>query len=207
MNYLITENQLRLIIESREEETIENSLKEINSLSKKIFSSLQKNFGIDTMSLLSWGAAIGGLIGPLYRFIQSGEFSLTVDEVFLILAGVTESLFSDNGRNYEKIKEKIKNEGLLDVFNKIMNKGYELKNSFIEFLSSLGLSIKNTSTLLKYSFLIPIITNIQNIGSMFSNIYQASISITNKILSSGVVNIPSELLSQLIEKILRRISK
>jgi hypothetical protein len=207
MDFLITENQLKLIIENKEGESIKDNLKQLNSLSKKIFSSLKQSYGIDFKLLLTWGTAVGGLIAPLDQFIQSGEFDLTDQQRFLILGGIAATLFFDNERYFGEIYDKIKEEGLEKVFKKTLNKGYDLKNSFLEFLGSLSLSVKNVGSLVRYSFLIPIITDIQNLVSNFSNINEAALAITKRILASGVVTVSAELLSELIKKILRRISK
>jgi hypothetical protein len=207
MDFLITENQLKLIIENKEGESIKDNLKELNSLSKKIFSSLKQSYGIDFKLLLTWGTAVGGLVAPLDQFIQSGEFDLTDQQRFLILGGIAATLFFDNERYFGEIYDKIKEEGLEKVFKKTLNKGYDLKNSFLEFLGSLSLSVKNVGSLVRYSFLIPIITDIQNLVSNFSNINEAALAITKRILASGVVTVSAELLSELIKKILRRISK
>jgi hypothetical protein len=207
MDFLITENQLKLIIENKEGESIKDNLKELNSLSKKIFSSLKQSYGIDFKLLLTWGTAVGGLVAPLDQFIQSGEFDLTDQQRFLILGGIAATLFFDNERYFGEIYDKIKEEGLEKVFKKTLNKGYDLKNSFLEFLGSLSLSVKNVGSLVRYSFLIPIITDIQNVVSNFSNVNEAALAITKRILASGVVTVSAELLSELIKKILRRISK
>jgi hypothetical protein len=207
MDFLITENQLKLIIENKEGESIKDNLKELNSLSKNIFSSLKQSYGIDFKLLLTWGTAVGGLVAPLDQFIQSGEFGLTDQQRFLILGGIAATLFFDNERYFGEIYDKIKEEGLEKVFKKTLNKGYDLKNSFLEFLGSLSLSVKNVGSLVRYSFLIPIITDIQNLVSNFSNVNEATLAITKRILASGVVTVSAELLSELIKKILRRISK
>lgn len=207
MDFLITENQLKLIIENKEGESIKDNLKELNSLSKKIFSSLKQSYGIDFKLLLTWGTAVGGLVAPLDQFIQSGEFDLTDQQRFLILGGIAATLFFDNERYFGEIYDKIKEEGLEKVFKKTLNKGYDLRNSFLEFLGSLSLSVKNVGSLVRYSFLIPIITDIQNLVSNFSSINEAALAITKRILASGVVTVSAELLSEVIKKILRRISK
>ena len=207
MDFLITENQLKLIIENKEGESIKDNLKELNSLSKKIFSSLKQSYGIDFKLLLTWGTAVGGLVAPLDQFIQSGEFDLTNQQRFLILGGIAATLFFDNERYFGEIYDKIKEEGLEKVFKKTLNKGYDLRNSFLEFLGSLSLSVKNVGSLVRYSFLIPIITDIQNLVSNFSSINEAALAITKRILASGVVTVSAELLSEVIKKILRRISK
>ncbi len=207
MDFLITENQLKLIIENKEGESIKDNLKELNSLSKKIFLSLKQSYGIDFKLLLTWGTAVGGLVAPLDQFIQSGEFDLTDQQRFLILGGIAATLFFDNQKYFGQIYDIIKEEGLQKIFNRTFNKGSELKNSFLEFLSSLSLSVKNVGSLVRYSFLIPIITDIQNLVSNFSNINEAALVITKRILASGVVTVSAELLSELIKKILRRISK
>jgi hypothetical protein len=57
---------------------------------------------------------------------------------------------------------------------------------------------------ISYSFLIPIITDIQSTISGTSNLKEASIIIAERLVASGVVLLSAEILSKIIKKIITK---
>jgi len=162
VSILINENQQKqLIVES-----LTDKFKEIimtnKELISKIVKSASKQINFDLSILLTFSASVGGFIGPLNQFIN-GEFpELTSMEINLILTGVIFQYIKDNQEPLKRIMKKIKEDGLEKVFNKILQKGEELKDTFLDFLESLNLNIQKTSNLMGYTFLIPIIPIVYN---------------------------------------------
>ena len=157
VSILINENQQRqLIVES-----LSDKFKEIimtnKELISKIVKSASKQINFDLSILLTFSTSIGGFIGPLDQFIK-GEFpELTPMQVSLILSGIIFQYIKDNQEPLNKILKKIKEEGIEKPFKSISQKGEELKDTFLDFLESLNISIQKTSNLMGYTFLIPII--------------------------------------------------
>lgn len=157
VSILINENQQRqLIVES-----LSDKFKEIimtnKELISKIVKSASKQINFDLSILLTFSTSIGGFIGPLDQFIK-GEFpELTPMQASLILSGVIFQYIKDNQEPLNKILKKIKEEGIEKPFKVILQKGEELKETFLNFLESLNLNIQKTSNLMGYTFLIPII--------------------------------------------------
>jgi len=206
MNIIISESQLRFLLENNNKSSLSEDIKSLYDFTKDIVNKSKDKFGIDLTLLMTWGAAVGGLVMPLDNYIRTGEFDLTEDQLTLILIGCISTLFLDNKRMFQKVYKKCKEEGIEGVLDQVVNKGSELKKSFIGFLSSLNLSIKNVTSLVRYSFLIPIISDLQSIGGDGDDIKIISLRIAERILAAGVITISVETLSKLVEKILKKIS-
>lgn len=206
MNIIISESQLRFLLENNNKSSLSEDIKSLYDFTKDIVNKSKDKFGIDLTLLMTWGAAVGGLVMPLDNYIRTGEFDLTEDQLTLILIGCISTLFLDNKRMFQKVYKKCKEEGVEGILDQVVNKGSELKKSFIGFLSSLNLSIKNITSLVRYSFLIPIISDLQSIGGDGDDIKIISLRIAERILAAGVITISVETLSKLVEKILKKIS-
>lgn len=206
MDFLITESQFNYLVENKDTDIIEKNISELESFSKKIYSDAKRKFGIDIKLLLTWGTAVGGLVAPLDNFIKTSNLSVTDDQASLILIGVVATLFFDNEELFSKVYTKIKEEGIEKQFMTVLKKGQDLKKSFINFLLSLNISINNISGLIRYSFLIPIISDLQNYVSDASDITETAKMISARILASGAVLVSSDILYQLIRRILRKLS-
>ncbi len=174
MDFLITESQFNYLIENKDTDIIEKNISELDSFSKKIYSDAKRKFGIDLKLLLTWGTAVGGLVAPLDNFIKTSDLSVTDDQASLILIGIITTLFFDNEELFSKVYTKIKEEGIEKQFMTVLRKGQDLKKSFINFLLSLNISINNISGLIRYSFLIPIISDLQNYVSDVSDVTETA---------------------------------
>ena len=205
MDFLINESQLRTILQEQDESRMTEYMKTMYSFTKNLANRVSKVYTLNVKMLLTWGTAVGGLVMPLDQFIKSGEFDLSDDQRYLVLAGIAFILFFDNKKGLVKILEKIKEEGLEDVFRKTLEKGKDLKSSFKGFLSSLNVSVSSFMDTVAYSFLIPIILDIQNIAESSVDPKEAGLLIAERLVSSGIVVIGAQALSQVIRKIVEKI--
>lgn len=206
MDFLITESQLKYILENNNKNELTQNVKSLYDFTKDIVIKSKDKFGIDLTLLMTWGAAVGGLVMPLDNYIRTREFDLTDDQLTLVLIGCISTLFLDNKRMFQKIYKKCKEEGIDGILDQVVNKGSELRKSFIGFLLSLNLSIKNITSLVRYSFLIPIISDIQLMADSSDDIKIISMRIAERIMAAGVITLSIETLSKVIEKILKKIS-
>ena len=205
MDFLINESQLRTILQEQDESRMTEYMKTMYSFTKNLANRVSKVYTLNVKMLLTWGTAVGGLVMPLDQFIKSGEFDLSDDQRYLVLAGIAFILFFDNKKGLVNILEKIKEEGLEDVFRKTLEKGKDLKSSFKGFLSSLNVSVSSFMDTVAYSFLIPIILDIQNIAESSVDPKEAGLLIAERLVSSGIVVIGAQALSQVIRKIIEKI--
>ena len=205
MEFLINETQLRAILKEQDESRMSNNMKELYSFTKNLVNRTDKVYNLNSKMLLTWGTSVGGLVMPLDQYIKTGNFDITDDQRYLVLAGIAFVLFYENKKGLVKILETIKEEGLEDVFQKGLEKAKDLKSVFKRFLSSLNVNVSGFMDIIAYAFLIPIIIDIQNIANGISNPKEAGLLIAKRLISSGVVVVGTQALYQTIKKIIEKI--
>lgn len=206
MNYIVNEHQLRKFILEEKNENISNDLKTMKSFVVDVIAGVKKKYGINLKFLITWGTAIGGLVMPLDAYIRNGNFELSEEQIYLVIVGVVLIQLFNSSKAIGEVLDKIKEEGLTDIFNTSSEKFKELKSSYLDFMNSLNLTIGSTGELIAYAFLIPIVTDIVEIASGTSNLWANSQLIAERLLMSGVIVVSSQILTEIIAKILKRIS-
>lgn len=206
MDFLINESQLRVILTEQDESKMTEYAKTMYSFTKNLVNRVSKSYGLNLQMLMTWGTAVGGMVLPLDQYIKTGEFNLTEDQRYLILSGIAFILFFNNKKTITKIVGKIKDEGIEETFKLVLSKAKDLKSSFKNFLSSINVSMGSFIDVVAYSFLIPIITDIQDVASNAASPKEAIMLITQRLIASGVVLVGSQALSATIKKIINRIS-
>ena len=207
MEFLITESQLKLILQEQDQSKMSDYMKEMYSYTKNLVDKSKKIYGLNLKLLLTWGASIGGFVLPLDNFIKTGRFELNDVEQTLILIGIACSIFYDNSRTLKLIYKKIKEHGLEDVFKEVLVKSKNLKSSFSRFLSSANVTVSSSLDLIAYSFLIPIITDILDASVNGGDIEIMSKTIAKRLIASGVVIVSQVFLSETIKKLIKKFSR
>lgn len=205
MDFLISESQLRIILQEQDESKMSDYMKELYSFTSNLVNKAKKIFGLNLKLLLTWGASVGGLVMPLDNFIRNGRFELTEEQTTLILVGIACSYFFENAKTLKTILSKIKEEGLEDTFKEILIKSKNLKNSFLKFLKSANVTLGSTLELVTYSFLIPIISDIQSAIVDGGDLQTTAMKIAKRLIASGVVVVGQISLTETIKKILKRL--
>jgi len=206
MEFLITEQQLRLLLKEEERSQLKSDMKKLNSFTKQLVNRVLKSYGINLRMLMTWGTSVGGMVLPLDQFLRTQNFNMTEEQQALVLTGIVFTLFFETKKPFEKVISKIKEEGLMDVFENGLRKGSELKESFSNFIMSLGVGTSNFLDTIAYSFLIPIITDIYSVATETQDIEQAAILIAERLIASGVILVSGQSLIILIKRILERFS-
>ena len=204
MDFLINESQLRTILQEQDQSKMNNYMKELYSFTSNLVTKAKKSYGLNLKLLLTWGASVGGLVMPLDRFIKSGRFELTDEQATLILVGIACTFFYDNAKSLRTILLKIKDEGLEDTFKEVLVKAKNLKNSFTTFLKSANVTLGSTLELVTYSFLIPIIIDIQSAIVDGGDLQTTAMTIAKRLVASGVVLVGQIALTETIKKILKK---
>jgi hypothetical protein len=204
MEFLINEQQLKVILREQKESKMTDYMKELHSFTTEVVNRVMKKYEINLKMLMTWGTAVGGLLMPLDVFLKTGQFDMSDSQRYLVLAGVAAVLFFDNKRLVSKIIKKIKEEGLEEVFDVAINKGSQLKNTFFEFLESLNLSISTFVDVMAYTFLLPILTDIHSVATNTTDVNEAALMIGERLLASGVIASGGTLLNVIIKKLINR---
>lgn len=204
MDFLINESQLRIILQEQDQSKMSDYMKELYSFTSNLVNKAKKAYGFNLKLLLTWGASVGGLVMPLDNFIRTGRFELTSEHATLILIGIACTYFYDNVKILKTILTKIKEEGLEDTFKEVLIKSKNLRNSFFNFMKSANVTLGSTLELASYSFLIPIITDIQSAITEGSDIQTTAMTIAKRLFASGVVLIGQIALTETIKKIIKK---
>lgn len=206
MEFLITESQLRKILTEEERSRMDGYMKQLNLFTKQIVNKVLKSYGLNLRMLLTWGTSVGGMVLPLDRYLRTGNFDLSDSQRMLVLAGIAFTLFFETKRPLVRILKLIEDEGLSQVYSAGVDKGKQLKNSFLDFMSSVNVSTGSFMDTVAYSFLIPIITDIQDAAMQGADPKETAIMIAQRLAASGVIVIGSQVLSRTLKKIIDRIS-
>jgi len=204
MKIIITEQQKRIIITESTGEELGNLIKQNTERVKEIINEAQNQIGMNLQFLLTWGAGIGGFMGPVEDLVRGKYPEIDESELVLILIGVIATYFVDNKKIVTKIYTKIYEDGLSGIFDRILKKTDTLRNTFIEFIDSLGLTFHKITNMLSYTFIIPILPMIYQMvedGSTenvdFKQLAIRIISFTGLTLSGIIFK---ELLSKLVKR-------
>jgi hypothetical protein len=203
MNIVITESQYKKLLLEESSSKILGTLKGLKSMVSDILKKTQKQTKIDFEFLLTWGATIGGFVGPVSDFID-GKFPEINDmEKSLLLTGIILTYFTSNKEKLNKVLVIIKEKGLVKTFDEILKKTEDLQKTFLGFVDSLGITVKNLSNMLAYSFLIPILPKLYQMSETgFTN--EDISELTKRLLSFGIINLSGETVKEILKKIVSR---
>lgn len=203
MDVILNENQYKKIILEVAKKKIEGSSEENKNLIKRIVSDVKREFKLDLKFILTYSVTIGGLIGPVYEIIGSSVPSLSNVEMSLISVGVIMTYYYNNSELLNKILIKIRDNGLINEFNLMLEKAENLKLAFFDFVQSLNVTIGSMSNILAFTFLLGVLGTLVNFSENdFTNLE------TNKLIMSlmgyfGTLaskHITKELLTKMIER-------
>jgi hypothetical protein len=114
-------------------------------------------------------------------------------------------MFYDNKKYFERIFEEIKNQNLEEPFKQTLSKGLELKKTFVNFISSLRISLGSVSEITSYGFLVPIIMDI--IDFLKTGDFEKNLDlVVSRIIGSGLVLVVAEILRELLRQIKNRLT-
>jgi hypothetical protein len=203
MDFIISEEQLNLIIEENSSNDITDNLKKLYDFTIDLIDKSIKMWGLNAKFLITWGAALGGMILPLKNWLETQNFEMTEEQKYLLLLGIACNYYYDNSDFISKVVKKISDEGLLDVFKKLYNKAEDLKNALVEFLNSLKIFSNTMTSIMSYAFILPVLGDLYQMVDGGDVIESAKV-ISQRIVASGVVLIVGYTLTSFIERILRK---
>ena len=189
-----------ILIESVRERLSENA-KKLNDIAKEIIDDVQINNGLNFKFLLTWGASIGGLMGPLKSWIENKYTGMDPHDVALLTLGAVATYFYDNENKIKSLYKKIKDKGLSTEFQEIRDKSDQFKSVFINFLASIGITTSNMINTMSYAFIIPILDDLYSLILNSNNTQDMVLHIGKRLAASGVVLVTGALLRTLIKKL------
>lgn len=205
MEFLITESQLRVLLQEEEKSQLGLYVKNMYAFTKQMLNKVFKSYGINLRMLLTWGTSVGGLVLPLDQYLRTQHLGLNEDQRMLVLVGIIFALFFETKRPFVKIMSLIKENGLEDIFQDGLRKGTQLRDAFTNFLSSANTGVGTFLEAIAYSFLIPIITDVQSVLGQTEDIETAAILITERLLAAGVILVGRQALIDVVKNVLKKI--
>lgn len=205
MEFLITESQLRVLLQEEEKSQLGLYVKNMYAFTKQMIGKVFRSYGINLRMLLTWGTSVGGLVLPLDQYLRTNHLNLDEDQRMLVLVGIIFALFFETKRPFAKIMSLIKENGLEDVFENGFRKGTQLRDAFTDFLSSANTGVGTFLEAIAYSFLIPIITDVQSVLGQTEDVETAAILIAERLLSAGVILVGKQTLVDVVKNILKKI--
>ena len=204
MKYLISESQRKLLFEE-----VNERVKEVQEdgmeFTKKVVNDVQENTSLNLKMMLTWGASIGGFMGPVMQFLNGQYPELTQKDASLIAVGIASVIFFQEKPFVKSLIEKIKEQDLEEAFKSGAMKANQLKTALVEFLKSLNIMTFSVSNMLSYAFLVPIIPMIYDAVSEGVWDMKDAEMLTKSLVSFGFITISGNFLKRLIDTVVKRI--
>lgn len=205
MEFLISEQQLKILLQEGNKSKLTDTLKTMYSFSSNLVSRVMKVYGLNLKMLLAWGTSIAGLMMPLDNYMRNKGFDVNDDERKLILAGVIFILFFEGKRGLSKVLSEIDDQGLEKEFKTVLSKGQQLKEAFAQFMKVMKITTSTMMEVVAYCFLIPIIPEIVDLAHNSQSVKEAAIFVAERLIASGVVLLSREVLITIITKLIKKI--
>ncbi len=200
---LINENQKRIILRESVNDEFGDMVKQNYKFVKDVLKMSSKQMGMNFEFLFTWGASIGGFVGPLNEFI-SGKYPNVSDvEMSLILTGIIATFYMNNKEMIRKILEKIKSEGLSEEFKSGLNKANQLKSTFVDFMDGLNITLHSVTNIMSYAFIIPLIPIVYSAVNSGAFKTGDAKEIAIRLSSFGVLTVSGIVMKELFSKLIR----
>jgi hypothetical protein len=203
---LITESQKRVLLRESVNKEVGDMVKQNYEFAKNVINQTSEQIGLNLQFLITWGASIGGFVGPLNEFIQGKFPDLSEMEVSLILTGIIATYYIDNKKLVAKILNEIKGLGLMGEFTSVLRKSSQLKETFIQFIKSLNITLHKVTNIMSYAFIIPIIPLIYNSAVNMSIDSKDAKELALRIGAFGLLTVSGIVVKELFSKLIKRFS-
>jgi len=204
LSVIINENQKKILIKESLIKDISDTVKNNFEFAKEILQASKEQMGINLQFLLTWGASIGGFVGPLTQFVEGENPELTPTQITSIMIGITATYYLDNKKTIYEILKKIKEDGLGEVFVKTLKKAEKLKSSFLSFIESLNLTFHKVSNMMTYTFIIPLVEKILQMSQSGEISDQDIRQLALRIGSFGLLTVSSIAVVNLVKRMVKR---
>lgn len=203
MNVIITESQYLQILKENKENEIEETFNNSRKFTLELLKDIKKQYGIDFSFLGTWGAVIGGFVGPISDYMHHKYSNLSTSDITLICFGIILTFFSSNKEKLNKVLTIIKEKKLITFFDRALMKSYDLREAFFNFLESLNITFSKVSNMIAYAFLVPLIPLLKNISEMDLSSDQINlIAMGLSHYTTGIIasNVISKIVKSMIER-------
>jgi hypothetical protein len=96
-------------------------------------------------------------MNPVYHLIKDLNPQISDSDLSLIAAGVILTFYYNNKELLGKVLDLLREKNLVDVFDQMLSKTYDLKYAFEDFISSLGVTMSDLTNILAFTFLLNVL--------------------------------------------------
>jgi hypothetical protein len=203
MDIILSEHQYSKLLTEEKKSEVSQSVSESKKFVKDVISDIKTQYKIDFSFALTWGAAIGGFVGPIARYMEGKYPSLTHSDITLLSFACILTYFSSNKDKLSKVLDLIKEKKLVTYFQQMLMKSEDLKESFFGFLSSLNITFSKVGNMLAYTFLVPLVPMLKHVADMDLPKDQLDLLIKS-IIGYAAVLTSSVVVRDIVEKIIKR---
>lgn len=157
MKIIVNESQYKKLLFEETSKNGLDKLKELKTFFNDLMKNVKKQIGLDLGFLATWGVTIAGFVRPIAEFMEGNYPNLTQTEIALLSTGIILTYYQSNKEPLLNVLNKIKEKGLIQEFDHMLEKAELLKNTFINFIDSLAIPMSRIANMLAYTFLIPLV--------------------------------------------------
>lgn len=201
MDLILTESQFINLLKEEKQEELYSVLNDSRNFTKKLIKDVKNQYNIDFKFASTWGSVIGGFIGPVSRYLEGKYTNLSEYDISLICFGIMLTFFFDNTEKLKLVLEILKEKKLITFFDRAIMKTYDLKDAFLNFLSSLNVTFSNVSNMISYTFLVPLVPLIFDLPDLSEE--QVELFATGVGHYMGL-SFSSKLVSEIIKQMIKR---
>lgn len=203
MEIILTESQYIKLLLERNETKIASVFEKSKNITRKVLSDVKEQYKVDFTSAGTWGAVIGGFIGPIIEYMNDRYTNLSESDITLIAFGIILTFFSSNTEKLNKVLQLIKEKGIITFFDRAMLKAWDLKDAFFGFLESLNITMSKVSNMISYCFLIPLVPMLKEMVGF--NLTQEQIDLIVVGVTHWLgLSFGSKYIEQIVKSIIRR---
>lgn len=204
MKILISETQYRtLIVESSKEKIISTTQENFQSF-LSILKTAQEQLKDSFRFLVTYGAGIGALVGPVTQYLQ-GEFPTLNREQIASLFIMAVSIVFFEKQNLKVNKEWFETRTLGDELETAIEYLERMKDKVSNILKITGSSIYRSMDILSYTFLLPIFSVLLNLITD-QNVNSDTLNdIIEPLVSSGLITLSGAAIKEFIDRLVNKL--
>jgi hypothetical protein len=204
MKILISETQYRtLIVESSKEKIISTTQENFQSF-LSILKTAQEQLKDSFRFLITYGAGIGALVGPVTQYLQ-GEFPTLNREQIASLFIMAVSIVFFEKQNLKVNKEWFETRTLGDELETAIEYLERMKAKVSNILKITGSSIYRSMDILSYTFLLPIFSVLLNLITD-QNVNSDTLNdIIEPLVSSGLITLSGAAIKEFIDRLVNKL--
>lgn len=204
MDILITESQKRILMTEGIAEALSEIYSGAKDYSADLYKRVKKKFGSNMGILLTFSAAIGGIIEPLESFLVGKFPELSEEQILLLLTAVVAIMWKENSSLIRELVEKVKDEGLNSKLVLALTKAHRLKNAFGKFITNSLQGVSASLDIMSYTYMIPLLGYLVMMYQGIEMTPEQQELLVRRLSAIGTLTISSEAIGKIVDTIRKK---